>query len=53
MLFFSILTSFSYFQNRYCSSTLFLCIAESGESISMNTIIKTVYKRVDFKLRKR
>ena len=23
MLFFSILTSFSYFQNRYCSSTLF------------------------------
>nr|DAF25065.1 MAG TPA: hypothetical protein [Caudoviricetes sp.] len=24
MLFFSILTSFSYFQNRYCSSTLFL-----------------------------
>lgn len=24
MLFFSILTSFPYFQNRYCSSTLFL-----------------------------
>ena len=23
MLFFSILTSFSYFQNRYCSSTLY------------------------------
>lgn len=30
MLFFSILTSFPYFQNRYCSSTLFFLLPVVG-----------------------
>ena len=47
MLFFSILTSFSYFQNRYCSSTLFYfkCRTEGDREATQTQVYeKTVFQ---------